>query len=99
MFDIAITPASSLSYLGNTYRVASGHQPMLELFGDNINLWAVWNVPGCHNCPVLGDVLKNVSSSSTGGTQVPEPGMIGLLGIGAAALVWRRRRGQAHAAA
>lgn len=99
MFDISLLPSSTLTYKGSTYKPQAGHQPMLELFGTNINLWAVWTAPGCGSCATLGDVLKNVSSSSTGGTAVPEPGMIGLMGLGAAALVWRRRRSAMPAAA
>ena len=99
MFNINITPTSTLTYQGNTYQVSPLHQPMLELLGSSINLWAVWTSPGCSSCATLGDTLKNVSSSTTGGTQVPEPGMIGLMGLGAAALVWRRRRDGARAAA
>ncbi|WP_298289770.1 PEP-CTERM sorting domain-containing protein [Novosphingobium sp.] len=31
-------------------------------------------------------------SSSSGGTPVPEPGMLGLFGLGTAAAIWTRRR-------
>lgn len=99
MFNISLSPGSTLTYKGSTYTPQAGHQPMLELFGNSINLWAVWTAPGCANCATLGDTLKNISSSSTGGTPVPEPGMVGLMGLGAAALVLRRRRGLRLAAA
>lgn len=99
MFNITLSPTSTLSYLGQTYTPDARHQPMLELFGNSINLWAVWTAPGCVNVATLGDTLKNISSSSTGGTSVPEPGMVGLMGLGAAALVVRRRRALRLAAA
>jgi len=46
--------------------------------------------------PVDGSTTS--STSSSGGSAVPEPGMLALFGIGAAGLVWRRRRATIQAA-
>ncbi|MBS0254452.1 MAG: PEP-CTERM sorting domain-containing protein [Proteobacteria bacterium] len=108
MFNISLTPGSTLSYGGATYTPTAGHQPMLELMGNNINLWAVWSAAGCASCATLGDTLKNIdptgythtpAGGSSGGVAVPEPGMVGLMGLGVAALVARRRRGARAAGA
>lgn len=97
MFNITISPTSTLTYQGNDYNVAAAHQPMLKLMGNSINLWAVWKSPTCAKCLPLGDTVKNITSSSSGGTAVPEPGMLGLFGLGAAAVVFgRRRKGKAN---
>lgn len=42
--------------------------------------------------PGSSSTTSTSSSSSSGGTAIPEPGMVGLFGLGAAALLWRRRR-------
>ena len=44
----------------------------------------------------LGGSTTSTTSSSSGGADVPEPGMIALFAIGAAGLIWRRRRGVAQ---
>lgn len=94
MYNISIDPASSISLSGHNYvfDAAGGHQPMLEFLGKTINLWAVWNAPGCASCSLLGDTVSNITSSSTGGTAVPEPGVAGLIGLGVLALAFRRRQ-------
>lgn len=89
MFDINVA-LSQLNYFGTIYKVDGGHQPMLELFGNSMNFWAVWTAPNCALCAPLGDILKDITGSSS--TDVPEPGMVGLLGLGAAAVAFRRRR-------
>ena len=93
MYNISILPGSSLSYQGNSYTLdPAGHQPMLEFLGSSINLWAEWLSPSCPGCAALGDTVGNITSSSTsGGTSVPEPGMVGLMGLGVVALAFRRR--------
>ena len=57
--------------------------------GTKINLWAWWGDP-----IVGGDYIKTVGDYSA---QVPEPGVLGLFGLGLAALGWRRRRKAAAA--
>jgi hypothetical protein len=98
MFNIALTPASTITYNGKTYTpLFTGHQEMLDLFGTSVNLWATWSTPT--STVTLGDYVKNISSSSTGGTSVPEPGMLGLMALGVIALGLSRRRQPVRAAA
>lgn len=93
MFDINISSSSSITYANKTYRVINAHQPMLDFETTAVNLWAVWAVSGCPSCAQLGDTVVNISgySVSDEDTPVPEPGVVGLVGLGAAAL-WLRRR-------
>jgi hypothetical protein len=115
MYDIAINPASSIMYQGNSYSLVNtgaAHPDMLEFMGSSINLWAEWSAAGCNSCSLLGDTIGNISSSSggmtssggttssggmtsSGGTSVPEPGMVGLMGLGMVALMVRRRKAAA----
>ena len=93
MYNIAIQPGSAITYNGNSYGLdTTGHQDMLKFMGSSINLWAEWQSASCPACAILGDTVGNISSSSTsGGTAVPEPGMVGLMGLGVMALAFRRR--------
>lgn len=92
MYNISILPGSSVTYQGNSYSETGGHQDMLTFLGTSINLWARWQSASCPSCAILGDTVGNISSSSTsGGTSVPEPGMVGLMGLGVMALAFRRR--------
>ncbi len=93
MYNVTILPGSTISYQGNTYTLdQTGHQDMVTFLGTSINLWGEWLAPSCPSCQMLGDVVGNISSStSSGGTAVPEPGMIGLMGLGVIGLVFRRR--------
>jgi len=100
MYNISILPGSSISYQGNNYTLdPNGHQDMLKFMGSSINLWAEWQSATCPACAILGDTVGNISSSSSsGGTAVPEPGMVGLMGLGVMALAFRRRIAAAVAA-
>jgi len=75
------------------------HPQKLIMQGANVNLWAWWGNP-----IIGGDYLTTIQSysvnSTSGGTGVPEPGMLGLLaaGLGGMALARRRRRKAALAA-
>ena len=93
MYNISVLPGSAITYQGNSYGLYSaGHQEMLKFMGSSINLWAEWQSASCPACAILGDTVGNISSSSTsGGTAVPEPGMVGLMGLGVMALAFRRR--------
>lgn len=103
MANITIDPNSTRIYRGGTYSLAPGHQPMLKTGSfaytnapaNAVNLWATWSNPGCANCSPLGDygVTAVSSSTSSGGAAVPEPGMIGLFGLGLVGLVLGRRHG------
>ena len=104
MYSIAIDPSSTISFGGHTYSLVnpdSSHPDMLEFEGSYIKLWAEWSAPGCASCQTLGDINGGISSSSggttsggttSGGTAVPEPGMVGLIGLGVVAMMLRRRK-------
>jgi hypothetical protein len=83
----------------NPLYATTTHPQKLIMDGKNVNLWAWWGNP-----IIGGDYLTTIKSytfnSTTGGTSVPEPGMLGLLaaGLGGLALA-RRRRSKAAAAA
>lgn len=74
----------------NPLYATTTHPQKLIMSGDNVNLWAWWGNP-----IVGGDYLTKIKSytfnSTTGGTSVPEPGMLGLLGAGLAGLALARR--------
>jgi len=58
------------------------------------------SIDGTNNPPSSASGSGTVTSTSSGGTSVPEPGMVGLFGLGLIGLaVMRRRRGRGHAAA
>lgn len=99
MYNIAIDPSSSINFGGHTYSLINpdaSHPDMLEMEGSYIKLWAEWSAPGCASCQILGDINGGISSSSggtsSGGTAVPEPGMVGLMGLGVVAMMLRRRK-------
>lgn len=100
-FQGGATPTGSytLAQLGG-YRIINGvkqfqnpsHTQVLKfLTGNRVNLWSVWGNPG-----VGGDYITTISSSSTststGGTAVPAPGVLGLFGLGLAGIGFARRR-------
>ena len=63
----------------------------------SVMLWSYWGPAGCDKCTNIGDyVYKAVSwqtvPSSSGGTSVPEPGMVGLMGLGVMGMAFARRR-------
>ncbi|MBS0253679.1 MAG: PEP-CTERM sorting domain-containing protein [Proteobacteria bacterium] len=101
MFNINMPATSTITAGGVTYYANQGHQQMLEVFSNSINLWSYWGSAACPSCAQQGDQVFGLSGSyshtpaggSSGGTAVPEPGMLGLMGLGAAAMAFRRRRG------
>lgn len=92
-YNVTIDPTSNIVYNGNTYTLVATptHADMIIFQGSSINLWGEWAATGCGSCQNLGDTVGNISSSSTGGTAVPEPGMVGLMGLGVLGLAFRRR--------
>lgn len=79
----------------NPYLADSTHPQKLIIKGAHVNLWAWWGHP-----IVAGDYLtkiKGYSVSTSGGSAVPEPGMLGLFGAALAGLgLARRRKGKAE---
>lgn len=105
--NISITPGSTRIYGGQTYYSNTNHQQMLETgnypgmagAGTNkINLWTYWGTAACPSCNILGDYTGLVVSSSTGGTAVPEPGMLGLMAVGLFGIGFARRRARINVA-
>lgn len=100
-FQGGATPTGmyTLAHLGG-YRIVDGvkafqnpsHEQILKFMPDGVvNLWSFWGDP-----VVAKDYLTTISSSSTssstGGSQVPAPGVLGLFGLGLAGLGFARRR-------
>ena len=77
---------------GNTWApVFTGHQQKLIFQSNNrYNFWAIWT-PINGTGPTLGDIYGSYSSTSTGGTPVPAPAAILLLGLGVAGLMGGRK--------
>lgn len=67
------------------------HPQKLIIEGKDVNLWAWWGNP-----IIGGDYLTKIKSysvnSTSGGTSVPEPGMLGLMAAGLAGLACARRK-------
>ncbi len=78
-------------YNDNEYGATTIHPQKLIMSGNSVNLWAWWGPQFQGGDYVTSITGYTFNSSTTGGT-VPEPGMLGLFGIGAAALLLRRRR-------
>lgn len=80
----------------NPLNSTTTHPQKLIMSGSGVNLWAWWGNP-----IIGGDYLTTIKSYSfKPGTDVPEPGMAGMLAIGLAGLALaRRRRKSAKAAA
>ncbi|MCB2088108.1 MAG: PEP-CTERM sorting domain-containing protein [Sphingomonadaceae bacterium] len=78
----------------NPYLADSTHpQKLIMESTGRVNLWAWWGNPIS-----AGDYITYVTSysvSTSGGTQVPEPGMLGLFGLAAAGVMFGRRRRKA----
>ena len=74
----------------NPLNSTTTHPQKLIMNGANVNLWAWWGNP-----IIGGDYLTTIKSytvnSTTGGTSVPEPGMLGLLAAGLTGLALARR--------
>lgn len=100
-FQGGATPTGmyTLAHLGG-YRIVDGvkafqnpsHEQILKFMPDGVvNLWSFWGDP-----VVAKDYLTTISSSSTGsstgGTAVPAPGVLGLFGLGLAGIGFARRR-------
>ncbi|MEZ5742248.1 MAG: PEP-CTERM sorting domain-containing protein [Sphingomonadaceae bacterium] len=73
----------------NPKNVDTTHPQKLIFEGNGrVNLWAWWGDP-----IVGGDYIKNIGSySHTPTNPVPEPGMLGLLALGAGGVAFARRR-------
>jgi hypothetical protein len=75
----------------NPLNVNTTHPQKLIIQGANVNLWAWWGNP-----IIGGDYLTTIKSysvnSTSGGTPVPEPGMLGLFAAGLAGLAFARRK-------
>lgn len=74
----------------NPLHINTTHPQKLIMSGKHVNLWAWWGDP-----IIGGDYLTKIKSytfnSTTGGTSVPEPGMLGLLAAGLTGLALARR--------
>lgn len=98
--DIVISADSTYTAGGIVYRPNQVHQQKLLVEGDKgFNLWSWWGTPDCPNCQYIGDqkgvaygIHASPSSSSSGGTDVPEPGVMGLMGLGVLGMAFGRRR-------
>lgn len=85
---------------GTAYTDNPSHQQVLKFLngGKKVNLWSWWGNP-----IVAGDYITYVAdytppSTSSGGTPVPAPGILGLLALALAGLGFSRRRsGKAQA--
>jgi hypothetical protein len=75
----------------NPKDVNTTHPQKLIMEGKDVNLWAWWGNP-----IIGGDYLTKIKSysvnSTSGGTSVPEPGMLGLMAAGLAGLAFARRK-------
>lgn len=103
MGNIVIDSSSTrTTSTGNVYSVINGGHPQMLTTGTisykgaptvGVNLWGLWKSSSCSKCQ-LEDYKAPLyaTSSSSGGTAVPEPGMIGLFGLGVVGLVLGRRR-------
>lgn len=74
---------------GVSYGPNNGHTQMLKIMGDTVNLWSYW---GPNNQG--GDYVNKITTYN----QVPEPGMLGLMGASLAGLAVARRRRKTVAA-
>ena len=87
---------------GTTYFPTNVHEQHFKtgvasgLGAFSVLLWSWWGPAGCTTCTDIGDYTGRAASwsvaTSSGGTDVPEPGMIGLMGLGALGLAFARRR-------
>ena len=99
MTNISITPGSTIVSNGTTYFANTTHQQMFEAGaaagGANaLNLWSYWGTAACPNCTYLGDKTGTVAGARSyeNPPSVPEPGMVGLLGLGVLGMAFARRR-------
>ena len=103
--NITIAPTSTIT--GSNGTVYSPNQVHQQVFktgtaaggANQILLWSWWGTAACPNCQNIGDYAYTILGSRTvlpgtpgSGTEVPEPGMAGLLGLGMLGLAFARRR-------
>lgn len=103
IFYIYLSKDSTVMYNGTTYNVKYPDQgEVFSIMGLAPGYPSYVQIEWMTALPkIFSDYGKNVASSSTGGVSsvpVPEPGMLGLMALGAVALVWRRRRALAACA-
>lgn len=73
----------------NPVNSTTTHPQLLKGYGDGkFNLWAYWGDP-----IIGGDYISwQESYTSSGGTSVPAPGMLGMMALALGGLFWGRRR-------
>jgi len=102
-YGVTLSPTSTITGSdGKVYFPTKVHEQRFKtgaVTGDpfSVMLWSYWGPAGCDKCTNIGDyVYKAVSwqtvPSSSGGTSVPEPGMVGLMGLGVLGMAFARRR-------
>lgn len=104
-YGITLTPDSTFTRGGTTYFPTSVHPQRFKTgaatgHGDfGVMLWSYWGPAGCATCTDIGDYVvyangwsSAVGSTTSGGTDVPEPGVMGLMGLGVLGMAFGRRR-------
>lgn len=80
---------------GVNYAPNTLHQQMLVISGTSVNLWSYWGTGtqfGDYVTTIGSYTPPSSTSSTSSGTPVPEPEMLGLFAVGVAGLFMARRR-------